>query len=115
MPEEVKYSHLQTPADVEKNSVSSGLPPSLRHEYEAQFGTDLSSVLIHEGHAATLKGGAQSFTTGDDIHFAPGAYDPYSQEGRQRLGHELTHVVQQREGRCGPASLTNAMILDGRQ
>jgi hypothetical protein len=104
---------LQTPEDVQKNSVSNGLPPSLKHNFEAQFGTDLSEVRVHQGHAATLKGGAQSFSTGNDIYFAPGAYSPHSDEGRQLLGHELTHVVQQREGRCGPANLTNAMIQDG--
>ena len=43
--------------------------------------------------------GALAFTSGEQLHFAPGLYDPASREGVALLGHELTHVVQQREGR----------------
>jgi hypothetical protein len=38
---------------------------------------------------------AKAFTTGSDIFFSKGAYDPGSQSGQELLGHELTHVVQQ--------------------
>ena len=47
--------------------------------------------------------GAQAYTTGSDIHFAPGQYDPHSPAGQEVLGHELWHVVQQKEGRVGLA------------
>ena len=76
----------------------SPLPDSLRHNLETTFGADFSSVRVHEGHGATLLG-AQAYTQGSDIHFAPGLYQPYTPEGEHLLGHELTHVVQQREGR----------------
>jgi len=33
------------------------------------------------------------------MNFAPGQYKPESQEGQKLIGHELTHVVQQKEGR----------------
>ncbi|MBN2817614.1 MAG: DUF4157 domain-containing protein, partial [Bacteroidales bacterium] len=33
---------------------------------------------------------------------APGQYNPGSQKGQELIGHELTHVVQQREGRVAP-------------
>jgi hypothetical protein len=40
---------------------------------------------------------------GTDIYFAPGRYQPDTVRGQQLLGHELTHVVQQRAGRVrGP-------------
>jgi len=112
MPEEVNYNHVQTPKDVQKNSVSNSLPPSVRHQFEAQMGEDLSSVRVHQGHGATLRG-AQAYAAGDDIFFAPGQYDPHSQAGRELLGHELTHVVQQRGARCGPSSLVAGMTQDG--
>jgi predicted SprT family Zn-dependent metalloprotease len=67
---------------------------------EAAFGQDFSNVRVHHGHEATIAG-AQSFTRGNDIHFAPGLYNPHSPQGQQLLGHELTHVVQQRQG-AGP-------------
>jgi len=65
---------------------------------EHAFGADFSGVRIQrDGAAAAL--GAQAFTQGDDIHLAPGRGDLASHEGRALIGHELAHVVQQREGR----------------
>jgi len=38
---------------------------------------------------------ARAFTTGQDIFFREGAYQPGSSIGRELIAHELTHVVQQ--------------------
>lgn len=73
------------------------LEPGIRHAAEAFFQTDLSGVRVHEGPAARAMG-ALAFTLGEDLHFAPGWYDPASRAGLELLGHELTHVVQQRAG-----------------
>jgi hypothetical protein len=43
-----------------------------------------------------------AYTQGNDIHFAPGQYSPETSKGQELLGHELTHVVQQRQGRVQP-------------
>jgi len=83
-------------------SAGQPIPPSLRHNMEAAFGQDFSAVRVHQGHEATILG-AVSFTHGDDIHFAPGRYDPSSPRGQELIGHELTHVVQQRQGRVALA------------
>ena len=42
---------------------------------------------------------ARAFTVGDDVFFGAGEYRPETREGRHLLGHELTHVVQQRAAR----------------
>ena len=74
------------------------LPDGVRTKMESSFGQDLSGVRVHQGpQAASI--GAVAYTRGSDIHFAPGAYKPNSSSGQQLLGHELTHVVQQRAGR----------------
>ena len=65
---------------------------------EARLGTDFSSVRIHVGREAPDIG-ALAFTLGDTIAIAPGRYAPESAAGRELLGHELAHVVQQRQGR----------------
>lgn len=44
--------------------------------------------------------GAKAFTTGNDIFFGKGLLETSSQAGQELLGHELTHVVQQQDGRC---------------
>src|SRR5262249_4571162 len=74
------------------------LPTSVKLQMERYFGTDFSDVRVHVGNdAASI--GALAFTLGSDIYFAPEQYQPHTLYGRELLGHELTHVLQQREGR----------------
>jgi Domain of unknown function (DUF4157) len=74
------------------------LDAGIRQTMERFFEADFSSVRVHEGPAAQAMG-ALAFTLGEELHFAPGLYDPTTREGMELLGHELTHVVQQRGGR----------------
>lgn len=74
------------------------MPVAVQAKMEGAFGMDFSAVRIHEGPRSQALG-ARAFTQGTDIHFAPGEYQPESQSGQQLLGHELTHVVQQSQGR----------------
>lgn len=74
------------------------LPEQLRPQLERLVGADLSGVRVHVGPQAA-RIGAVAFTTGSNIFFAPGQYQPQTAIGRQLLGHELAHVVQQRQGR----------------
>ena len=76
------------------------LPPSLQHQFEIEMGRDFSNVRVHENHGPTLVG-AQAYTRGSDIHFAPGQYQPHDPAGSKLLAHELAHVVQQ-GGPSGP-------------
>jgi hypothetical protein len=67
-------------------------------------GQDFSGVRVHTGpesHALNESLNAKAFTTGQDIFFREGAYDPGSTGGQELLAHELTHVVQQSSGRVG--------------
>ncbi len=43
--------------------------------------------------------GALALTHGSNLYFAPGQYNPNTAHGQKLLGHELTHVMQQRAGR----------------
>ncbi|MBL8153091.1 MAG: DUF4157 domain-containing protein [Anaerolineae bacterium] len=75
-----------------------GMPDSAREFFEPRFGQDFSGVQIHTGKEAdTLNRqlDARAFTTGSDIFFRDGEYNPESSGGRELLAHELTHVVQQ--------------------
>ena len=80
------------------NGRGSPLPPDTRAFFEPRFGADFSNVRIHtDSHAAdTAKSiNARAFTVGSNIAFGSGQFDPGSQQGKQILAHELTHVVQQ--------------------
>jgi len=60
---------------------------------------DLDNADVHEnGTPWWVRSDAEGFTSGDDIYFKPGAYDPLSPGGLALLGHELVHVGQYRLG-----------------
>ena len=89
--------------DVERAIESSrGGGQSLDRGVQAQMGhalnADFSGVRVHtnadaDGLNQSLS--ARAFTTGRDIYFRQGEYNPGSSGGRELLAHELTHVVQQ--------------------
>lgn len=80
----------------------------VRAKMEGAFGADFSAVRIYEGPRSEALG-ARAFTQGTDVHFAPGEYQPESQSGQVLLGHELTHVVQQCEGRVSTTTQTKGV------
>jgi Domain of unknown function (DUF4157) len=86
--------HLGEPAA----SSGAALPAALQAKMSTAFGADLSTVRVHHDSAAESIG-AHAFASGNDLHFAPGHYDPDSSAGQALIGHELAHVVQQRDGR----------------
>jgi hypothetical protein len=76
---------------------------ALDGETQQQIGgalqADLSDVRVHDdadanelNHAVD----ADAFTTGNDVFFREGKYQPGTAGGDKLLAHELTHVVQQR-------------------
>lgn len=68
----------------------------------SQFGRNFSSVRVHSdtrANSLAREVNARAFTLNNEIFFAKSQYQPDSQEGRHLLAHELTHVVQQSEGR----------------
>lgn len=74
------------------------LPETLQRKLSQAFGADLSRVRVYEGQQAAALG-AVAFTSGSDIFFAPGRYQPDTPAGQRLLGHEIAHVLQQRAGR----------------
>jgi hypothetical protein len=77
----------------------SSMPAPVRSKMENSFGSSFGDVNIHTDSPQAKSIGALAFTQGNNVHFAPGQYSPESASGQALLGHELTHVVQQRAGR----------------
>ncbi|MBD2524538.1 DUF4157 domain-containing protein [Nostoc sp. FACHB-133] len=76
------------------------LANNIREPMEQAFGADFSRVKVHtDTQADQLNQSiqAKAFTTGQDVFFRQGAYEPGSGGGQELLAHELTHVVQQTE------------------
>lgn len=83
---------------------TTGMPDTVKQRAEQTLNADFSDVRIHANSAKAPAVGAVAYTQGSDIHFAPGSYSPNSNSGRSLLGHELTHVVQQAQGRVQPTT-----------
>ena len=65
---------------------------------ESRFAHDFSRVRVHTSADAgrlTRSLGAVAYTSGNDIAFDAGRFEPGSPDGRRLLAHELAHVVQQ--------------------
>ena len=68
------------------------------------MGTDFSGVRVHTGSESNELNeqlGAKAFTTGQDVFFRDGEYNPHAGSGQELIAHELTHVVQQGSGAVG--------------
>jgi hypothetical protein len=87
------------------------LPEPLRAKMEASFATSFADVRVFEGGEAS-RAGALAYASGDELHFAPGQYDPGSARGQELIGHELAHVVQQREGRVAATGQAAGLAIN---
>lgn len=71
------------------------LDGATRHEMESRLGADFSDVRLHTGstaRASAAEVGARAYTSGNHVVIGEGGAD------RHTLAHELTHVIQQRQG-----------------
>jgi hypothetical protein len=84
-----------------KRGGGQALDRNVRTQMESAFGANFNGVRVHtDGVSDGLNQqlNARAFTTGQDIFFRQGSYNPGSSSGRELLAHELTHVVQQTGG-----------------
>jgi hypothetical protein len=91
------------------------LDKEVRASMEPAFGADFSGVKVHadakaDGLNRSLQ--ARAFTTGQDVFFRGGEYNPGSSGGKELLAHELTHVVQQNGGAVMKKSEPGVSPLD---
>jgi hypothetical protein len=77
------------------------LDANLQQSMGQAMGADFSGVKVHtDSQSDQLNKSiqAKAFTTGQDVFFRQGAYEPSSRGGQELIAHELTHVVQQNGG-----------------
>lgn len=78
------------------------LDGAVQDQIGATMGHDFGGVQVHtspEADDLNRQLSAKAFTTGQDIFFREGAYQPHTSGGQELIAHELTHVVQQGAGR----------------
>ena len=87
----------------------------VRGAMEQALGADFSGVRIHassEADSLNRSLNARAFTTGKDIYFKGGEYQPESPAGQKLLAHELAHVLQQG---AAPNIQRGSMLENGEQ
>ena len=87
------------------------LPSDIKQSAESTLQEDLSDVQIKENENASQIG-ALAYTQGNEITFAPGQFQPDTQKGKELIGHELTHVKQQRENRVQPTTQAKGLPVN---
>lgn len=81
-----------------RQSTGRPLDEQLRRSMEGGFGADFSQVRVHDdanAHDLNRRIQAKAFTTGSDIYFRSGEYEPSTPAGQELVAHELTHTIQQ--------------------
>src|SRR6476469_9664665 len=87
--------------DVVNSGGGSPLTPDVKEEMQGRLGHDFSDVRVHNdsrAHESAQSVNAHAYTVGSNVVFQRDKYDPGSAAGQHMLAHELTHVVQQRNG-----------------
>ncbi len=99
--EAIAGGEASTDLDTAINSARGGGQPldaGLQRSMGQAMGADFSGVKVHtDAQSDQLNQSiqAKAFTTGQDVFFRQGAYEPASRGGQELIAHELTHVVQQ--------------------
>jgi Domain of unknown function (DUF4157) len=87
--------------DVVGSGGGAPLDGATRNFMESRLGHDFGDVRVHTGQRADESArsiNAQAYTVGTDVVFQSGKFAPETPGGLHTLAHELTHVVQQKQG-----------------
>ncbi len=92
------------------------LAHDVREGMEGRLDHDFRDVRVHSDSAADTSArsvNANAYTVGSHIVFQRSAFDPGSQQGQRTLAHELTHVVQQRNGAVDGTPTAGGISVSG--
>ncbi len=112
-------AHEENTAQFQKGNGAAGaaagsgdLPSELRSQMESSLGANFGDVKINANSNKASEMGALAYAQGNEVHFAPGQFNPATQAGQELIGHELAHVVQQREGRVQATGQEGGMAVN---
>src|SRR5262249_49108975 len=92
---------------------ATGMPAHVRAKMERSLSADFSDVRVHPASPRAVKLESLAVTQGSHIHMAPGQWAPETTKGQELLGHELSHVLQQRSGRVKATTQWKGVELNG--
>ena len=89
---QAQIPRAENEADRLSAAINAGTPETVKAMMGQRMGADFSGVRFHTGAAAAAKAdamGARAYTSGADIYFGSGGFDP------SVAAHELVHTAQQ--------------------
>ncbi len=94
--DELLQGKFETAQREESPSVKNetGIPDGMKAGFENLSGLSFDDVQVHYNSDKPAQLHAFAYTQGNQVHIAPGQ--------EKHLGHELGHIVQQKEGRVQP-------------
>lgn len=81
-----------------------GIPIQMKNFFEHSSGLSLDDVRVHYHSQKPMMLNAHAYTQGNQIYIGSGQ--------EKHLGHELTHVIQQKQGRVKPSAMINGMYMN---
>ena len=81
-----------------------GIPSQMRMKFEGMSGLSFDDVKVHYNSDKPAQMKALAYTQGNDVYIGPGQ--------EKHLGHELGHVVQQKQGRVKPTEKMGGQLVN---
>lgn len=81
-----------------------GIPDAMKTRYESLSGFSMDDVKVHYNSSKPATVQALAYTQGTNVYMGAGQ--------EKHLGHELWHVVQQKQGRVSPTGSVGGMPLN---
>ena len=81
-----------------------GIPDNIKQKFEQGSGYSLDDVKVHYNSSKPVQMQALAYTQGSQVYIGPGQ--------EQHLGHELSHVIQQKQGIVTPTGSIGGELLN---
>ncbi|SES93949.1 eCIS core domain-containing protein [[Clostridium] polysaccharolyticum] len=101
---QLKASDFRPIENIQRKKNNTGLSDQLKSGIESMSGYSMDDVKVHFNSSKPAMVQAHAYTSGTDIHVAPGQ--------EKHLAHEAWHVVQQKQGRVKPTTTVNGMSVN---
>lgn len=101
---ELKQNHQSQQETAAGKPNLTGIPPQKKLSFERSSGLSFDDVRVHYHSALPSRPGAPAYTQGSHVYVAPGQ--------ERHLGHELGHIIQQKQGRVRATSELNGIRLN---
>ena len=90
-----------------KQPNATGIPAQMKETFESLSGFSFDDVRVHYNSEKPAQLQALAYTQGNQVYVAPGQ--------EHHLGHELGHVIQQKQGRVKPTGQINGLSVNDAQ